>query len=425
MKKKEKYNKYGNYEEEEDIENIKLEYNHIKYEANYIKLFKKNKIIILIIIIIIFNIYKLKDSSRIKALLKSRKYLNICLKGLLINNININETKIIIKPKITVIIPIYNSENIIKPVIRSIQNQNMLEIEIILVNDFSKDNTSKIIKELAKKDNRIKIINNIRNMGTLYSRCIGTLEAKGKYILPLDNDDLFMDYDLFSIVFEEAEKDNYDIIGFNAIRSPNYKFHISEMIDDIYHDNPNNLVLYQPELALHSIVKNGKYEANNIHIWGKCIKTYLYKNAVNALGKKRYSLFISWAEDTSMVFILFNLAKSYKFISKYGIIHLMSELTACYTESDDNKMLGELLHLDIMLDFSINDFKTKKYIFLKCLEIRKLYFFENTINNIRNRKYLNKILNKIYKCKYIKEKDKLIINNNYYLFNSDLVQYYK
>ena len=219
-----------------------------------------------------------------------------------------------------------------------------------------------------------------------------------------------MEHDLLNIVFNEAKKGNYDIIGFNAIRCPNYKFHISEMIDDIYHDNPNNLILHQPELGLHSIIKKGKYESNNIHIWGKCIKTNLYKNAVNTLGKKKYSFYVSWGEDTAMVFILFNLAKSYKFISKYGIMHLMSKITASYTEPDEIKLFGELFILDVMFDFSKNDFTTKKYIILKALEIRNLFFFEISINNIKNRIYLNIILNKIYKCKYITEEDKSIIN---------------
>ena len=68
----------------------------------------------------------------------------------------------------------------------------MTNFEIILINDYSNDNSSIIINEMKKFDNRIKIINNHRNMGTLYSRSIGALNAKGKYIFALDNDDLFL-----------------------------------------------------------------------------------------------------------------------------------------------------------------------------------------------------------------------------------------
>ena len=265
---------------------------------------------------------------------------------------------------------------------------------IELVNDFSNDNSLKIIEQLSQKDRRIKIINNNKNMGTLYSRCIGALKAKGKYILPLDDDDLFMDKDIFYFAFNESEKGNYDILGFNAIRGPNYKPRLSEMVDDIYHNNPNNLILIQPDLGIHSITKNGKYEINNIHIWGKCIKTNIYKNAINSLGKKKYSYFISWAEDTSMVFILFNIANSYKFISKYGIFHLMSENTACYTQSNENKLFGEIFFLDIILDFSRNEINTKKYVVMKALELRNITIFKEGINNTRNQKFLKYVIKK-------------------------------
>ena len=90
---------------------------------------------------------------------------------------NKNETKI------TVIIPVFNCEKTIKYAVKSIKNQNMSDIEILLINDFSNDTTLGIIEDLHFNNSRIRIINNNKNMGTLYSRCIGVLKAKGKYIL--------------------------------------------------------------------------------------------------------------------------------------------------------------------------------------------------------------------------------------------------
>ena len=90
--------------------------------------------------------------------------------------------KYIKQPKITAIIPLYNCERTIESALHSIQYQNMSEIEILLINDFSKDNTSKILKNFQEKDFRIKVINNHKNMGTLYSRSIGVLISKGEYI---------------------------------------------------------------------------------------------------------------------------------------------------------------------------------------------------------------------------------------------------
>jgi cellulose synthase/poly-beta-1,6-N-acetylglucosamine synthase-like glycosyltransferase len=136
------------------------------------------------------RVFKKKiNYTREEAITRGKNFLNICLEEKLINNIKFKQSK---KPIITVIVPIYNSELYIKKIIRSIQNQSMLNFEIILVNDVSTDNTLKIVEELQKEDPRIKLINNEKNKGILYSRCIGVLNAKGKYIVPLDHDDFFL-----------------------------------------------------------------------------------------------------------------------------------------------------------------------------------------------------------------------------------------
>ena len=115
--------------------------------------------------------------------MKAKKFLKKCLKGILINkNINATET-----PKISAIINFYNNKKTLSRAIKSIQNQNILDMEIILVNDFSSDNSLSIAQNAQKNDNRIKIINNKKNMGTLFSRSIGVLSSKGKYILNKNN----------------------------------------------------------------------------------------------------------------------------------------------------------------------------------------------------------------------------------------------
>ena len=103
----------------------------------------------------------------------------------------------------------HNSYKTIKSAIRSIQNQNMIDIEILIINDFSLDNSFNIIKEIMKKDERIKLINNNKNMGILYSRCIGVLNSKGKYLLNLDQDDMFLDINLFKELYHKAEIGSY------------------------------------------------------------------------------------------------------------------------------------------------------------------------------------------------------------------------
>ena len=77
-------------------------------------------------------------------------------------------------------------------------------------------------------------------------------------------------------------------------------------------------------------------------IWDKCIKTLIYKKAVNLLGFKRYSKFLSWAEDTSINYVLLKTAKSFKYIYKYGVAHFVGRNTASNTQPIELKIFGEL-----------------------------------------------------------------------------------
>ena len=345
----------------------------------------------------------------IKILTLGKIYINECLNGSFINNNH--KLSITDKTVISSIIPIYNCEKTIKSAIRSIQNQNLSDIEIILVNDFSKDNSLKIIENLKKEDKRIIIINNKKNMGTLYSRCIGSLMSKGEYIFALDNDDMFFYEDIFDFVYKKAKEGNFDIIGFKSIYITNYNDNITKMRDGYFSHHPNNLIIYQPKLGIYPISLNGRYMPNDYTIWAKCIKTEVYIKAINSLGIKRYSSFLSWAEDTSIVFIIFNIANSFKFIHKYGIIHLRSFSTSTFTQPMNNILLGEIFLLEIIFDFSKNN-TDKNFAAVHALYIKRRYNLKKYMNDI-NILCLKNILKKIINCKYISESFKNRIKQNF------------
>lgn len=94
------------------------------------------------------------------------------------------------KPMISVVMPVYNSGNLIHQTIKSILNQTYSNFEFIIVNDSSRDNTLKIIKEYQKKDNRIRIIDNPKNLGISLASNRGLDAAKGEYIAMMDHDDI-------------------------------------------------------------------------------------------------------------------------------------------------------------------------------------------------------------------------------------------
>ena len=372
------------------------------------------KIIILIIIylflIIIYfltiKLFKTRNNfSRTQILTYASHYLKMCLSGKLINNKKIIAFELPKEIKISIIVPIYNSYKTIKAAIRSIQNQKMKDIEIILINDHSKDNSTKIVKEMKEEDKRIKLLNNNKNMGILYSRCRGVLEAKGKYILTLDQDDMFFNEDLFDIVYEEAEKGNYDIISFIEVKDRNYHFNVSTMVDGFCTKHPDNLIIKQPELSFFPFFRKDRYYANDIPIWGKLFETKVYKNAIKLLGNKRYSVYNIINEDQIMLYAICIIAQSYKFIREYGLFHLVNNPSASYSASKDHNMKMRLFFNEVIFDLSKNEFK--KYAAIFAISISKYWLVK--ISN-KNKIYLIKIINKIINSKYINEeyKKKLI-----------------
>lgn len=106
--------------------------------------------------------------------------------------------------KVSVIVPIYNAEKYLSRCIESIQMQKLKEIEIILINDGSTDNSLEICKKYAKDDNRIKIIDK-SNEGVSTARNIGIETAIGEYIGFVDSDD-WIQYDMYSSMYETVSK---------------------------------------------------------------------------------------------------------------------------------------------------------------------------------------------------------------------------
>ena len=255
-------------------------------------------------------------------------------------------------------------------------------------------------------------------MGILYSRCIGVLNSKGNYIFVLDNDDTFSNKNILKTIYLKAKKNNYDIIEFKSFDIPNYNPNIKDLKDNYFNHHQNNLKLYQPQLGLFPISKNNKLYSNDYHLWGKCILSKLYKNAVNLLGIKRYSIYNCWTEDISIIFIIFNLAKSYIFLNIYGIFHLNSKNTTTFNLYKEHILFSEIYLLDILIDFLKDNKESKIYAVYKALKINNQILYSNKKLKI----YFKSVLKKILDCKYINKQNKFKILNKFkLLFNSKII----
>lgn len=115
------------------------------------------------------------------------------------------------KPKVSVIVPVYNTGAILRDTLDSIINQTYKNFELILVDDGSKDESPKICDEYASNDSRIKVLHK-ENGGICDARNVGIAAAAGEYITFCDHDDLYMP-DKLQVQIELAERYKADIVN--------------------------------------------------------------------------------------------------------------------------------------------------------------------------------------------------------------------
>ena len=185
--------------------------------------------------------------------------------------------------KVSVIIPAYNIEKYIERCLVSIKNQSEKNIEIIVVNDGSTDDTLKVINEVALNDKRFIIIDK-KNEGIIEARKSGFDIAKGKYILFVDGDD-WISLNTISSLYNYAEINNLDIVVNNAwstdgINKKAFNTFNENVVDEMRND-PLKYFLIDQILP---------------SMWGKLIKKeYIIKNNISFVRKLNY------AEDLASV----------------------------------------------------------------------------------------------------------------------------
>ena len=313
-------------------------------------------------------------------IIEINNFISICLNGTLINPIQKSSQN----PKISLLIPVYNSEKTIKATIRSIQNQNMSDIEIIVIDDNSNDSSVQIIEELQKEDKRIKLLKTKKNKGTLYTRSIGALNSKGKYIMSIDHDDLFIN-NILNICYEEAELNNIDIIEFSAYNTYNTYFISNTYINKVptphlLQFKEDGLLVKQPELSSFIYQKQNDTDTDDYKlidglIWGKCINSLIYKKSLNLLGDIIYKEKVYWTEDRIVNFALFRIANSFKFMNISGIIHYVSESMSTNKLSHFRRnqiFHDELINVINVLNLTRNT-KDEKFVVVEFKNAWKMY----------------------------------------------------
>lgn len=178
------------------------------------------------------------------------------------------------KDLISVIVPVYNVEKYLPQCIDSILNQTEKNLEIILVDDGSLDNSGKICDEFSKKDDRIVVIHK-KNNGLSSARNAGLEIAKGNYIGFVDSDD-WLDKSMYEVLLKLLKENNSDISCCDFFKTANSD-------DSIPHIDNEIINSYNNIESLNNFY-NGLY-TQTVVAWNKLYKRELFKDISYPVGK--------------------------------------------------------------------------------------------------------------------------------------------
>lgn len=252
--------------------------------------------------------------------------------------------------KISIIIPIYNVEKYVRQCLESVINQTYKNLEIIIVNDGTKDNSMKIVGEYLS-DERIKVINK-ENGGLSSARNKGMEDVNGEYTYFLDSDD-WLELNTIEILVKNLEE-NLDIIGANFY-----------LFDEIKKEKKvsNLKVTYEK-------IEEGKYfllDEAEIVVWNKLYKTsFLKENRIIFLENIVH-------EDEDFTFKCYMKAKKIKYISNITYNYRINRIGSIMNEvqKKEKSRKNSIVSLERIIEENKSNQEKNDY-FIKCrLRVRE------------------------------------------------------
>ena len=312
------------------------------------------------------------------------------------------------KPKISVIVPVYNVEKYIEECLNSIINQTLKDIEIIIVNDGSTDKSYKIIDRISRKDSRITVINQ-ENSGVSKARNVGMMSAKGDYISFIDPDD-YIKKDMLEKMYTLAEKNNCEVVQCN------YNIYNNEEYSEIHQNIKPNKVLEKNEIE--NYLKCGLIDGSlTTYVWDKIYKTKFLKE-----NKLKFNEDLSMFEDWYFIMDLVSRIKKFIFLPEnlYYYRIVLNSLSRKYIYNYENLVLNlQTRKFEYMSDWGLckNSYKLK-YTISFYSDILKLinYILDKNYELPKTEQLLK--LDTIIKSKLVRENfnrqnDKIYISNTH------------
>jgi len=326
-----------------------------------------------------------------------KNYFKLCNSEILINKKKYKQNKF---PKVSIISPVYNREEFILRFLRSVQNQKFNDIEIILIDDFSKDNSSKLIEKYKKKDERIILIKNKKNKGTLISRTIGSLKSRGEYLIFPDPDDI-ISKNIINFCYNFIRTYNYEMLRFNLFTGN--KIFFQNIVFGL-----ENKIIKQPKLSTYLFYGKGGLLQIDFNVSNKFIKRKAFIRALNSIDGFYLNLYMITLEDGLMNYIFYRTVKSLYFIKKVGYYYINNNKGISKSKLNDKILKCIFYSLKLIFEYS----KNNKY--EKDMANAFIYRFFSHLNNKKLKlmisndcSFYNNIIELYLNCEFISSKNKI------------------
>jgi glycosyltransferase involved in cell wall biosynthesis len=234
--------------------------------------------------------------------------------------------------KVSLIVPVYNVEKYLRKCLDSAINQTLNEIEIIVINDGSTDNSLSIINEYKSMDERIKVITQ-KNCGVSEARNVGIRAAKGKYVAFLDSDD-WVDVHFLEKMYNEAKHKDADIVICNFVN-------VFEGIGKFHSIKHFKFNLLSCDQALRKIISDSSLRS---YTWDKLYKRILFtdNNIYYPCGM--------YFEDLATTFKLIYYSKKIAVINEY-LYNYLQRKGSITKKVNEKSILDNIKAIAIMRKF--------------------------------------------------------------------------
>ena len=296
--------------------------------------------------------------------------------------------------KISIIVPVYNVEKYIKKCLDSIVNQTYKNLEIIIINDGSTDDSLSIVEKYKKKDKRILLISQI-NQGVSAARNNALKCVSGDYIMFVDSDD-WLELDTCHKLIDKVEKEKSDIVIFNFIKEFN-----SKSVRNLSYDENFDLSIKENYDKFLSVMISPFYKVKNLRYLGlgyacnKIIKKDCIKNV-----KFPFEGIQAYNEDIMFYLQLFKNAKKISLSNEFLYHYRVYDQSATFKYNKDIMLVNDKTYEILSSNVDIKNLYLKeaisaRMIYNLCKEMNLYIFNDKLTISIKNRiKLLKKEINK-------------------------------